>query len=66
MDIDARRSLSIAATLADEARRRAAEDRRSAGYRTQATVTRPPRRSVSRGLLDFLLRPLAHESKATG
>jgi hypothetical protein len=66
MDLDARRSLSIAAALADDARRRAADDRRSGGYRTHGAVTpvRPPRRrSASRGLLEFLLRPLGGEPK---
>ena len=52
-----RPSLWLASSIAEDARRRAAWDRRAGGYRTVAAVVRTPRETTLRVRLGRLLRP---------
>jgi hypothetical protein len=61
-----RQSLSLAHSLADDARRRAAEERRSAGYRTEKVVTPTPRHGGLRAWIGRALRPATHWPNVAG
>jgi hypothetical protein len=61
-----RQSLSLARSLADVARRRAAEERRSAGYRTEEVVIAAPRQGGLRAWIARALRPATHWPNVAG
>jgi hypothetical protein len=60
-----RQSLSLAHSLADDARRRAAEARRTAGYRTEEVVIAKPRSGL-RERIGRALRPATHWPNLAG
>ena len=61
-----RQSLAIARSLAEDARRRAAEERRSAGYRTEEVVIPAPRPGGLRSWIGRALRPATHWPNVAG
>jgi hypothetical protein len=64
--MNGRHSLWLASSLADDARRRAAEARRSAGYRIEASVKLDPRPAPQRGLIARILRPATGRPNVAG
>jgi hypothetical protein len=61
-----RQSLALARSLAEDARRRAAEERRSAGYRTEEVVIAARRPAGLRAWLARVLRPATHWPNVAG
>jgi hypothetical protein len=61
-----RQSLGLARSLAEDARRRAAADRRSAGYRTKSIVAVAPRPAGLRAWLARAIRPTTRRPEVVG
>jgi hypothetical protein len=64
--MNGRHSLWLASSLADDARRRAARTRRSAGYRIEAAVKAESKPAPQRGWIARILRPATGRPNAAG